>query len=94
MKDYDFFIRVQKEEAGTGSVYKNLREETWKDVLVDFDPVRDFIRDLEVCQSRRCSYRSRVLGTRFYGFMTVSMDRRLLDSGILNWLSRDRGRLP
>jgi len=31
-------------------VFKNLRRESWKDVLVDLDPVRDFLGELEVCR--------------------------------------------
>ena len=33
-------------------MFKNLRGQSWKDVLVDFDPVRDFLNELEVCPVR------------------------------------------
>lgn len=56
-------------------MYKNLRGQSWRDVLVDFDPVRDFLNELEV-QSHYievliCRY---VLEMQFYGSTMMSMD--------------------
>ena len=57
-------------------VYKNLRGQSWKDVLVDFNPVRSFLTELEVdpyyfddvliCRD--------VLEMQFCGSMMKSMD--------------------
>jgi len=40
---------LKKGGSEAGTVFKNLRGSTWRDVYVDFDPVRDLLRDLEVC---------------------------------------------
>ena len=49
LSDYDFIIHLKKDYPSTAPpVFKNLRGESWKDVLVDFHPVRDYIKDLEV----------------------------------------------
>lgn len=50
LTDYDFLIQVKSDYSSvtTGSVFKNLQGQGWKDVLVDFNPVQDFLKDLEV----------------------------------------------
>jgi hypothetical protein len=48
LTDYDFLIRLKRGESEVRTVFKNLRGNTWKDVYIDFDPLRDFLRDLEV----------------------------------------------
>jgi len=30
--------------------FKNLHGQNWKDVFIDFDPFRAYLKDLEVCQ--------------------------------------------
>jgi U3 small nucleolar RNA-associated protein 22 len=50
LTDYDFLIQVKSNysSTGSGSVFKNLQVQGWKDVVVDFDPIQDFLKDLEV----------------------------------------------
>jgi len=46
--DYDFIIRLKKGDNESGAAFKNLLGQTWKDALVGFDPIKYFLRDLEV----------------------------------------------
>jgi len=50
LTDYDFLIQLRTDYSHTanGSVFKNLHGQGWKEVLVDFDPVKEFLKDLEV----------------------------------------------
>ena len=50
LTDYDFLIQVKSNYSSTGSgnMFKNLQVQGWKDVVVDFDPIQDFLKDLEV----------------------------------------------
>jgi len=50
LTDYDFLIQLRNDYSHTanGSVFKNLHGQGWKEVLVDFDPVKEFLKDLEV----------------------------------------------
>lgn len=50
LTDYDFLIQVKSDYSSmtSGSMFKNLQGQGWKDVLVDFDPIQVFLKDLEV----------------------------------------------
>jgi hypothetical protein len=39
---------LKREYSGNTTVFKNLRGQSWKDVLVGFDPVRDYLNELQV----------------------------------------------
>jgi hypothetical protein len=39
---------LKKDCSAATSVFKNLRGQAWKDALVDFNPIQEFINDLEV----------------------------------------------
>jgi hypothetical protein len=47
--------------------FKSQRSQTWKDVLVDFDPVREFLIELEVDHLTNGAYCRHVLVMRFFG---------------------------
>jgi hypothetical protein len=42
-------VQVKRDYSVNGKGFKNFSGQTWKTVLVDFDPVEEFLADLEVC---------------------------------------------
>jgi U3 small nucleolar RNA-associated protein 22 len=85
LTDYDFLIHLKTDysTSANGSVFKNLQGQGWKDVLVDFDPVKGFLKDLEVLlHSKKVADVSYVSAIRFCGSMIRKMGLLLPDCGI------------
>jgi hypothetical protein len=68
-------VQLKRDYSVNGKGFKNLSGQTWKTVLVDFDPVEDFLKDLEVCLVLDDTNCSPVSVMPYYGSMIVQEDR-------------------